>query len=212
MYEAETIPLAFHRAAEYANGTASANEHNAAYKILHQDLDVSIEKSGFLSSLATVQVEAEQDGVAVIPLDLYPTLRVSQVTSGKGDALDWVQENKDQDPNFGVILAAPLKKGESTTVKITYGGKDVVLNEGGDNYYPIARENWFPNSGQGFGDYSTYHMLFHVPKELEIIATGTKLNETTEGKITTSEWKSEDSAWANLKARKRRSARLLPGN
>jgi hypothetical protein len=191
MNETETIPLAFHRAAEYANGTASGNEHNAASKILHQDLDVSIEKSGFLSSLATIQVEAEQDGVAVVPLDLYPTLRVSQVTSGKGDALDWVQENKDQDPDFGVVLAAPLKKGETTTVKITYGGKDVVLNEGGDNYYPIAREDWFPNSGQGFGDYSTYHMLFHVPKELQIVATGTKLNEATEGKITTSEWKSE---------------------
>ena len=48
MNDTETIPLAFHRAAEYANGTASGNEHNAAYKILHQDLDVSIEKSGFL--------------------------------------------------------------------------------------------------------------------------------------------------------------------
>ena len=34
-------------------------------------------------------------------------------------------------------------------------------------------------------------MLFHVPKELEIIATGTKINEITEGKITTSEWKTE---------------------
>ena len=191
MNDTETIPLAFHRAAEYANSTASGNEHNAAYKILHQDLDVTIERSGFLSDLATIEVEAEQDGVAVLPLDLYPTLRVSQVTSGKGDPLDWVQESKDQDPNFAVILAVPLKKGETTTVKITYGGKDVVLNEGGQNYYPIAREDWFPNSNQGFGDYVTYHMLFHVPKELQLLATGTKVNESTEGKITTSEWKTE---------------------
>ncbi len=189
--DAETIPLAFHRAAEYEAGTASGNEHNAAYKILHQDFDVSIEKSGFLSNTTTIEVEAEQEGAAVIPLDLYPTLRVSQVTSGKGDALDWVQESKDQDPDFGVILAAPLKKGESTTIKISYSGKDVILNEGGDNYYPIAREDWFPNSSQGFGDYTTYHMLFHVPKELEIVATGTKINQITEGKITTSEWKTE---------------------
>ncbi|MGA3130203.1 MAG: M1 family aminopeptidase [Terracidiphilus sp.] len=191
--EVETIPLAFHRAAEYANRTASGNEHNAAYKILHQDLDVSIEKNGFLSSLATVEVEAEQDGVTVIPLDLYPTLRVSQVTTDKGDALDWVQESKDLDPNFGVILAAPLKKGKTTTVKIAYGGKDVILNEGGQNYYPIgeARENWFPNSSQGLGDYVSYHMLFHVPKDLQIVATGTKLSEKSEGRITTSEWKTE---------------------
>jgi hypothetical protein len=191
MNETETIPLAFHRVAEYTNATASGNEHNAAYKILHQDLDVTIEKNGFLSSVATAEVRAEEDGVAVVPLNLYPTLRVSQVTTGKGDALDWVQESKDLDPDFGVVLAAPIKKGETTTIKITYGGKDVVLSMGGNNYYPVARENWFPNSNQGFGDYATYHMLFHVPKGLQIIATGTKLNETNEGKITTSEWKTE---------------------
>ena len=191
MSDSETIPLAFHRAAEYLNGTASGNEHNATYKILHQDLDVSIEKNGFLSSLATVNVRAEEDGVAVIPLDLYPTLRVSQVDSATGGALDWVQESKDLDPDFGVILAAPLKKGETTTIKIAYGGKDVVINEGGNNYYPVAREDWFPNSSQGFGDYATYHMLFHVPKGVELIATGTKVNESNEGKTTTSEWKTE---------------------
>ncbi len=191
MNETETIPLAFHRAAEYLNGTPSGNEHNAAYKILHQDLDVTIEKNGFLSSLATVNVRAEEDGVAVVPLDLYPTLRVSQVDSGMDGALDWVQENKDLDPDFGVILGAPLKKGETTTIKIAYGGKDVVLNEGGNNYYPVAREDWFPNSSQGFGDYSTYHMFFHVPKGLQLIATGTLVNQSNEGKITTTEWKTE---------------------
>ena len=189
--ESETIPLAFHRAAEYAKGTPSGNEHNATYKILHQDLDVSIEKNGFLSSLATVNVRAEEDGVSVIPLDLYPSLRVSQVDSAAGGALDWVQENKDLDPDFGVILAAPLKKGETNTIKIAYGGKDVVINKGGDNYYPVAREDWFPNSSQGLGDYSTYHMLFHVPKGLELIATGTMVSQTNEGKLTISEWKTE---------------------
>jgi hypothetical protein len=190
MNEAETIPLAFHRAAEYLNGTASGNEHNAAYKILHQDLDVTIEKNGFLSSLATVSVRAQQDGVAVVPLDLYPSLRVSQVGTA-GGALDWVQEDKTLDPDLGVILAAPLKKGETTTFKITYGGRDVVFNEGGNNYYPVAREDWYPNSSQGLGDYSTYHMLFHVPKGLELIATGTRISQTNEGKLTISEWKTE---------------------
>ena len=190
---AETIPLAFHRAAEYASHTDSGNEQNAAYKILSEDLDVSIEKSGMLSNQATLHVEAEQDGLAVVPLALYPTLRVAQVTGGDGNALDWIQESPDLDPDFGVILAAPLKKGESTTVKITYAGKDVVLNEGGLNYYPIAeaREDWYPSSNQGLGDYVSYHMLFHVPKDLQIVATGTKMNQSTEGKITTSEWKTE---------------------
>jgi hypothetical protein len=193
--ETVTYPLAFHRAAEYANGTANGNERNASYRILSENLDVSIEKSGFLTSLATVEVQAEQDGVAVIPFDLhsdrFSSLNVSRVESGKGEALDFVQEKKDDDPDFGVVLAQPLKKGESATLKITYGGKDVVFNEGGGNYNPTAREDWYPNSAQGFGDYANYRMLFHVPKGLQLIATGTKVSESTDGKITTTEWKTE---------------------
>jgi hypothetical protein len=193
--EVVTYPLAFHRAAEYANGTASGNEHNAAYRITSENLDVSIEKSGFLSSLATVEIRAEQDGVAVIPFDLhsdsYSSLNVSRVETGKGEPLDFVQEKKEDDPDFGVVLAQPLKKGESATLKIAYGGKDVVFNEGSGNYYPTAREDWYPNSGQGFGDYANYKMTFHVPKGLQLIATGTKVSEKTDGKITTSEWKTD---------------------
>jgi len=189
--EAMTYFLAFHRAAEYANGTANGNEHNLTYKIASENLDANIEKNGFLSGAATVEVSAEQEGVAVIPLDLYPSLRVEKVETGKGDPMDFVQEKKDDDPDFGVVLAQPLKKGETATLKITYSGKDVVMNEGDGNYYPIARTSWYPNGSAGFGDYATYHMAFHVPKGLELIATGTKVHESTDGKITTSEWKTD---------------------
>jgi hypothetical protein len=189
--DVETIPLAFHRAAEYSSGTANGNEHNTPTRILDEDLDVTIEKSGLLSDVATVDVRAEQDGVAVIPLALYPSLRVSQVTASNGAPLDWVQENKDEDSDLGVVLAAPLKKGDTTTVKVTYSGHDVVMNEGNGDYYPVARENWYPNSNQGFGDYATYHMLFHIPPEFQIIATGTKVSEAKAGKFTNSEWKTE---------------------
>jgi hypothetical protein len=187
----ETYLLAFHRAEEYANGLPDGNERNTPYSIANQDLDTTIEKSGFLTGLATADIYADQDGVAVIPLNLYPTLRVSKVETASGIALDFVQEKKDDDPDFGVILQQPLKKGETVSLRIAYGGKDVVENEGNSNYYPIARESWYPNATQGFGNYATYHMVFHVPRGLQLIATGNKANETTDGKITTSEWKTD---------------------
>jgi len=186
-----SFPLAFHRAGEYVNGTANGNELNASYRILSEGLDVSIEKNGFLSGIATVELRAEQDSVAVVPIDLYPTLRVSRAETEKGDPLDFVQEKKEDDPDFGVVLAKTLKKGESATVRITYAGKDVVKNEGGANYYPVARESWYPNASSGLGNYATYRMSFHVPKGLQLIATGTKENESTEGKVTTTEWKTD---------------------
>jgi len=186
-----SIPLAFHRSSEYAGGVPNGNELNAPYRILSEKLDLSIEKGGLLSGIATVELRAEQEGVAVVPLDLYATLRVSRTETETGDALDFVQEKKEDDPDFGVVLARPLKKGEIARIRVTYSGKDVVKNEGGANYYPIARESWYPNASSGLGNYATYQMTFHVPKGLQLLATGTKLNESTDGRITTSEWNSE---------------------
>jgi hypothetical protein len=77
-----------------------------------------------LSSLAIIELRAEEDGVAVIPLDLYPTLRVSKVETEKGEA-HWIlcRKDKEDDPDFGVMLATPLKKGETATVKITMAAR-----------------------------------------------------------------------------------------
>ncbi len=188
-----SYPTAFHLSSSMATSEGNGHEHNAPFHADNENLDISIEKNGFLTGLATVHIVADQDGVAVVPLALYPTLRVSRVETEKGEALDFVQEKKDEDADFGVVLAAPLKKGESTTIRIAYAGKDVVKNEGGMNYYPVrnARESWYPNASVGFGDYASYHMLFHVPKGLQLIATGTKISEKTEDKITTSEWKTD---------------------
>lgn len=187
--EVPTFPLAFHRSAEYAAGTAGGNEHNAAYTIASEDLDVSIEKSGFLSSLARIALRADQEGVAVIPLSLYPTLRVSGAEDGGGQHLDVIQERREDDPDLGIVLAHPLRKGETVTLQIAYGGRDVVLNRGAGNYYPVARENWYPNSDQGLGDYASYTMQFHVPRGLELVATGNRTGTTTDGRITTTAWK-----------------------
>jgi hypothetical protein len=184
-------PTAFHQASDLARGDAKGPENNAATRIDSEQLDVTIEKSGLLSGVATVHLVALQDGAVVVPLDLFPTLRVSGVETDKGAQLDYVQEKKEEDADFGIVLAQPLKKGETASIKITYGGKDVVINEGSDNYYPVAREDWYPNAAQGLGNYATYKMTFHVAKGLQLIATGTKVNETTEGKITTTEWKTD---------------------
>jgi hypothetical protein len=186
----ENYLTAFHAATDPAQSTGG-DEQNEEYRIDHEELDTTIEHSGFLSGVATVHLIAVSDGLAVVPFALYPTLRVNRVDTDKGDSLDFVQEKKDEDADFGVLLAKPLKKGESTTIRITYGGKDVVMNEGGSNYYPIARQSRYPNAAQGLGDYTTYHMFFHVPKGLDLLATGTRVNQTNEGKITTTEWKTD---------------------
>jgi hypothetical protein len=162
-----------------------------AFRADREDLDTTIRKNGFLTGVATVHLIAEQGGVAVAPLELYPTLRVSRVESDNGQPLDFVQEDKNHDADFGVVLARPPARGGAATLRIEYAGNDVVENEGGANYYPIARQSWYPNAGTELGDYTAYQMTFHVPKGLELIATGTKVSEKTDEKATTTEWKTD---------------------
>jgi hypothetical protein len=91
-------------------------------------LDTTIEKQRLFERRGDGAPARAADGLTVVPMDLFPTLRVSQVDGEHGETLDFVQEKKEDDPDFGLVLAAPLKKGETATVKITYGGKDAVRN------------------------------------------------------------------------------------
>jgi Peptidase family M1 domain len=183
---------AFHLAKEYENHTASSTEQNTAVVMNHQVLDTIIAKNAFLTGTAKTTFVAKEDGVRVVPFELFRSLRVDSVTGGEGaakDTLSFIQEDKDEDADFAVILPRELKKGDTYTITTHYSGKDAIRNEGNGNYYPVSRSTWYPN--QGFGIYCQYDMTFRVPKGLTMVATGKMLKSIDEGNETISEWTSE---------------------
>lgn len=182
----EGVWAGFHLAHEYAAHTANSDEQNQTVHVDHEKLNVSIDKSARLEGTAQTSFVALQDGVRVVPLILFPTLRVESVTTGDGQPLSFIQEDKKEDPDFAIILPSELKKGESFTVTTKYGGKDAVSNEGGGNYYPVARESWYP--GQGFGSYATFDITFNVPKGMTMVATGKLVKKVDEGNQTITQW------------------------
>jgi len=160
--------------------------------IERQQIDTTVEKSGNLAGKATTTFVANLNGLRVLPFDLFRTLRVQSVLTDSGNSLSFVQEDKNDDADFGVILAKPLSAGEKLTIATTYAGKDAVSNEGGGNYFPIARSSWYPNNPTvSLGEYTTYEMTFRIPKGMKMAATGALVNESTEGGQNLSVWKSE---------------------
>jgi hypothetical protein len=133
--------------------------------IEHQLLDTTIEKNASLTGKATTTFVVRVKGSRVIPFALFPTLRVQSVTAD-GQALAFIQEEKNEDSGFSVILPKALAAGDKFTITTIYGGKEAVSNEGGGNYFPIAREDWYPNSA--LGDRVSYDMTFHIPKGMKI--------------------------------------------
>ena len=160
-------------------------------RINHHELDTSLEKNGTLSAKATTTFIATRDGLRVVPFSLFHTLRVQSVTAN-GQPLSFIQEDKNDDADFAVILPKTLAAGENFTITTTYSGKEAVSNEGNGNYFPIARHNWYPNSvGSALGEYATYDMIFHIPKGMKIAATGARLSDTNDGGQNITVWKSE---------------------
>jgi Peptidase family M1 domain len=155
----------------------------------HHALETTLEKSGTLSGKATTTFVSLRNGLRVVPLELFPTLRVQSVTA-EGQALSFIQEDKNDDADFAVILPKPLAAGEKFIITTLYGGKDAVANTGNGNYFPIARDDWYPNGP--FGEYASYDMTFRIPKGMKMAATGALVSETTEGNQNVSVWKSEN--------------------
>ena len=169
----------------------SGTQQNRVH-INQQQLETTIEKSANLIGKATTTFVSQINGVRVVPFDLYPTLRVSSVTTSDGQALPFVQEDKNEDADFAVILPKPLAAGDKYTIITTYAGKDAVRNEGSGNYYPLARDSWYPNNPTGeLGEYTTYNMTFRIPKGMKIVATGGLVSESNDGGQNVTVWKSE---------------------
>ncbi len=169
--------------------TAPGWNEKRVLRIEHQQIEAAIEKNGNLGGKATTTFVSQSEGLRAVPFDLFPSLRVQSVTGEGNQPLAFIQEDKHDDADFWVILPKPLAAGEKFAITTTYGGKEAITNQGNGNYFPVARENWYPNTA--FGEYVTYDMTFRIPKGMKIAATGTLVSESNEGGQNVTVWKSE---------------------
>ncbi len=179
------VTLGFRSEAQRKTAKAAAND---SFRIPQQTIDVTIEKNGKMTGTVVSAITAAEDGVQVLPLALFPTLRVSGVWGPGGEALDFIQEDKEHDADFAVVLQKPLKAGETIQITTSYAGKDAVVDMGSGNYFLLAREDWYPNVRGTLGNYAQYHMTFHTAKNVEVVATGNRVSDKEEGGKRTSVW------------------------
>lgn len=190
---------AFHREEEYAKGTASSDEDHRIYDITHHEIDGGIRGTKFAAN-DTVTFRALDAGARVLPFRLFSSLRVARVRDEQGHDLAFVQENKDEDADFGVILPAPLEAGKTYKLSFEYGGGDALIDVGGANFFvnPGARLTWYPNNeGTAFGDRATFDVTFRYPKTKSLIGTGMPTApETIDGDLRVAKWSSGQTALA----------------
>ena len=75
-------------------------------------------------------------------------------------------------------------------LRLSYKGKEVLVDGGDKNHYVGARAAWYPNLGV-FSDPATFDLTYRVPAGNEIISVGKPVEEKTEGDQIVSRWRTE---------------------
>jgi hypothetical protein len=191
------IWTAFHLADEYSKGTNSSAEDHRLIDITHHEIAGTI-KGTRISASDVITFRSLAAGTRVIPLDLYRSLRVSRVQDEQGADLNFIQEGKDDDADFGIILTQPLEAGKTYKFKVEYDGEGALRDSGGGNFILIPRSTWYPNNaGTQFGDRAIFEMTFKYPKGHMFVATGAPVGaETREGDVIQAKWSSGETELA----------------
>lgn len=183
---------AFHREEEYKKGTASSSEDNRLIDITRHEIDAAI-KGTHLAATDRITFRNLRAGTRVVPFDLFGPLRVARVQDADGNDLSFVQEDKNEDSDFGVIMPKPLEAGKTYQISVQYSGNDALRDSGGGNYILIPRSTWYPgNANVLFAeDRAIFDMTFRFPKALTFIGTGAPTApDSREGDLAVAKWSS----------------------
>jgi hypothetical protein len=182
---------AFHRADEYKRGTANSSEDHRLIDMTHHEIDASIKGTRIVAT-DRITFRALVAGTRVVPLSLYRSLRVSRVQDGENKDLEFIQEGKDEDADFGVIFPQPLEAGKTYQLTVQYDGTDALRDSGGGNFILLPRSTWYPNNGgTQFGDRAIFDMTFRFPKGMTFVGTGAPTApDSREGDLSVAKWSS----------------------
>jgi hypothetical protein len=185
------IWTAFYMADEYRKRTANSNYDRRLIDITRHEIDAAL-KGTRLIVTDRMTFRARESGARVLPFDLYPGLRVSHVQDEQGNELNFIQESKNADGDFGIILPQSTQAAKTYKLTVQYEGDGAVRDFGGGNFALITRSNWYPStSGTQFGDRATFDITFRYPKGNVFVATGELVApETEEGDVKVAHWTS----------------------
>ena len=183
---------AFHLADEYKQGTPANSEDHRVIDITHHEIDASI-KGAHITATDRITFRNLLAGTRIVPFDLFGTLRVNQVQDAQGNALSFIQESKDEDSDFGVVLPKPIEAGQSYQLIVQYDGGDALRDSGGGNFILVPRSTWYPANANALyaEDRAIFDMTFRYPKAFTFVGTGAPVApDTREGDISVAKWSS----------------------
>ena len=183
------IWLGFHLEEEYKKGTGNSNADRSVYDITHHNIDVTLRG---LRMIATdeMTLKIRSQGQRVLPFNLFRHMRVKRVLSESGEDVNFIQEDKNKDSSFAVILPKSYPIGTPFKLTVEYDGVESLLDAGTNVFFLRSRSNWYPNGiGSKFLDRAAFDIKFRYPKQLTLIGVGELVDSVVdEGDMAFAHW------------------------
>lgn len=173
-----------------------ASPSPAAFRALDYTIDTKILQDNSLDSATSVHLRTEISGERVLGLQLSRALSVDSVADDQGRPLEFFQNegmNLQERSSRGndylqVVLPQPGQQGQEFTLRFRYHGS-VIENAGNGVLFVGARESWYPHFGDQ-ADFASYDLTVRWPRNLRLLATGSKLDEEVSGDSRIGHWRS----------------------
>ena len=185
-----------HYRGEVSAGPPTNCRNKRLVDALHYEIDTRVRRNEDLEGQTTVSLRVLVPALQVLPFHILPSLRtIEAVRLGASDppsavALGFVQEGEQDDSQLAILLDRPFHRGDEIKLRLSYGGDEVLIDDGNGSFRVEARSSWYPNVGN-FLDYATYELAFHVPKANRVVSVGAPVSTETAGSELLSTWRSE---------------------
>ncbi len=166
------------------------------FLIRSYSIDLRVGDDEVLAANTRVAISAHHPGERVLVFRLDPNLRLESVRVASGDELAFFQpkDPRGREQSSGeyvaVVLPKPLAANESQTLEFKYAGKRLVRRMGKGVYF-CQSFGWYPVRPNSFSSRADFELNIRSPRKHTLIATGTKLGETSDGDWAISKWKSD---------------------
>jgi hypothetical protein len=143
-------------------------------RILHYDLNGTINGGGRYTGSAAVKFGVEIGGTRLLDVSLHPKLRIDSVCEATGRNVPfvrWTKEKNRRRPLY-LFLNEPLKLFDTTSLTFYYHG-DVAESKVGV-FLVNAASDWYPH--YSYRDAAIFDMSFSTPTQYAFIATGERVD------------------------------------
>jgi len=167
-----------------------------AFDALHYQVTTTIRPDNSLDGDATVDFRAIKGSERLLFVQLARTLKVESISAGGGEPFPFFQNEglteqelrtRGED-TLCIFLPRPVQPGDALSLHFRYSGK-VIENYGNSVLFVGNRESWYPHFGDAAA-FARYDLTFRWPKQLQLVATGDKSDETEDGEFRVAHWKS----------------------